>query len=340
MIDLGFDDSKGTLSRIFHRLKALLILLRIAVSAQVSLITVDNAKSFLGKAIKLLDGFKKNAYCISKVSAPLHPEWYEAYFVRALNDQEIRKNLLGKKPGHFSAYEKKDYIGRYLMYSEYEAKGSDIKGYPDDRLIMGYPKLLPTWLDYAGTCEVNWDHQLLVGDDFFITVLLLSKDVYLYNPDDSVDVFLSEILVSVRRYYKNELIVLKNKPKVGTPVNDWLGDYVEALEDERVILSSVPTPFLAQRSKLMFMVGDTTACFDFIIREVPSIEHVRYSEGLIKNYPEQSGWSTYKICRTSTVTELDQAIADIHAGLFHPMSVAQVKKIISHRDDEAFVNEL
>jgi len=328
------------LGKIYQRLRILLILLRIGLNVGARIITVDVAQSFIGKAIKLLAVFKRNTYCLSKVGAPYHPEYYQFYFVRALNDQEVRKNFLGKTPGSFPIYKKWDYIGRYLMHSQYEAERSDILGYPDERITIGYPKMMPTWVDYAETHEVIWDHPFLECSQPIITVLLLGRDTYMHDPNDSVDVFLEEILTAVRRYYKKELIVLKNKPRLGSPRDDWLDNYLESITDKRVILSSVPAPFLAQRSKLMFMVGDTGGCFDFIIREVPSIEHTRYSEGWIKNYPEQSGWGIFNIPRTSTVSELDQAIKEIHTGQFRALPMEEVKTIISHRDDENFVDKL
>ena len=306
---------------------------------KVRFITMLPAKDILGKLLKILSRFNQ-IYCMSKVPAPLHKEYYESYFVNALNDQNIRVNILGKSTGNYDAYQKKDYIGKYLISSEYENQMSDIVGYPDDRLIIGYPKIFPTWLEYVADYHVNWTNKLLDKNQKIITILLLSKDVYFYNQDDSVDILLTEIIEKIRTYYKDDIIVIKDKPRAGNSANHWLTDYVASLSDENVVISSVPTPFLAQKSKLMVMAGDTTSCFDYIIREVPSIEHARYSDDTLKWYPEISGWGKYNITRTSSVDELNSAISDIHTGNFKPMSVSQVKKIISHTDDESFIEEL
>ena len=150
---------------------------------------------------------------------------------------------------------------------------------------------------------------------------------------------LTEIIEKIRTYYKDDIIVIKDKPRAGNSTSHWLIDYVASLSDENVVISSVPTPFLAQKSKLMIMAGDTTACFDFIIREVPSIEHARYSDDILKWYPVSS-WSTYNVRHTTSVEQLDNAILDIINGDCKAMPISQVKKIISHTDDESFIEEL
>jgi len=305
----------------------------------VRMVTFLPVKDIIGKFLKMLGKFK-SAYCISKIPAPIHKEYYESYFVRGLNDQNIRQNVFGKKPGNHPVYKKKDYIGKYLIHSDYESDMADIVGYPDDRLIIGYPKMFSTWFDYVSTYEVKWSNQLLAKKQPFITILLLSKLAYLYNPDDSVDVLLNEAIKTLRIHYKDDLIVIKDKPRAGVTSSDWVADYVKLLNDENIILSSIPTPFLAENSKLMIMMGDTTACFDFIIREVPSIEHARYSEDTLKWYPDISCWSTYKVKRTSSVEELDEAILNVSTGDFKAMPISQVKQIVSHREDEVFVEEL
>ena len=314
-------------------------LIKVLFSANVRLITFLPAKNILDKLLKICGTFKRS-YCLSKVSAPIHKEYYEAYFVRALNDQNIRQNIFGKKAGEFPAYRKKDYIGKCLIHSDYEKSMADIVGYPDDRIIIGYPKIFSTWLDFVSTYEVRWSNQLLDNKQEFITILLLSKQVYLYEPNDSVDVLLREAIKTLRIHYKDDLIVIKNKPRAGVTSNDWVVDYVQSLNDENIIISSIPTPFLAENSKLMVMMGDTTACFDFIIREVPSIEHARYSEDTLQWYPDISCWSTYKVKRTSSVEELNEAILNISTGDFKAMPLPQVKQIVSHREDYMFVEKL
>ena len=153
-------------------------------------------------------------FCVSKVPAPVPPEWYKFYFVKALNDPTIRKDLLRKTDGRSPAYTKRNYIGRYLIKSAFEATASGIKGYPADRLVIRYPKLFPSWLKYVKDCKVIWDNPMLDNDQPFITVLLLSKFTGIHNTNDSVDRFLADIVESVRKVYPDELIVLKTKPAI------------------------------------------------------------------------------------------------------------------------------
>ena len=90
----------------------------------------------------------------------------------------------------------------------------------------------------------------------------------------------------------------------------------------------------------MLMVGDTTACFDFVLREVPCIEHTRYAKTYERYYPEQLSWTSYKVIRTSTKAELDKAINSIYTERFQPMPRTQLEEMISHRHDEYFVTQI
>ena len=86
------------------------------------MITIEPATSLLDGILRVLSTLKKNTFCVSKIPAPIPPEWYEFYFVKALNNAQIRKHFIGKSEGAFPTYQKRKYIGRYLMNSSFEEK--------------------------------------------------------------------------------------------------------------------------------------------------------------------------------------------------------------------------
>lgn len=338
VVDLGLN-SKGDgiarkLRRLVSSLKLLKIVLEIILTAAPRVITVRPAAGLVYKLLKNIASVKGFFYCMSRTPAPIHADWYEAYFVKALNDPVMRKDFLGKKPGNYPVGTKRQYIGRYLIHSPYENRAADIVGYPDDRIPVGYPKLLPTWLDYLKTFRPIWDNSRLNDADSFLTILLLSKDIYLFDPKDSVDVFLDEIVSVIRKYFRDELIVIKTKHQLTGSFNNWVYEYVHSLGDDNIIISTTPTPFIAEKTAACFMVGDTTACFDFIIREIPCVEHTRYSEGLLRMYPRGSCWADFGVRRTSTMTQLEAALHDIRSGRFEVMRRKDLNRLLSQPEGE------
>lgn len=338
VVDLGLGCNGNGIARKLRKLvsslKLLKILLAIMLTAAPRVITVRPAAGVVYKLLKIVASMKGFFYCMSKTPAPIHADWYEAYFARALNDPVMRKDFLGKKSGNYPVGRKRQYIGRYLIHSLYENRAADIVGYPDDRVPVGYPKLLPTWLDYLKTFRPIWDNSRLNDADSVLTILLLSKDIYLFDPNDSVDVFLGEIVSVIRKYFRNELIVIKTKHQLSGSRNNWVYEYVHSLGDDNVVISTTPTPFLAEKTTACFMVGDTTACFDFIIREIPCVEHTRYSEGLLRMYPRGSCWADFGVRRTSTMAQLETALQDIRSGRFEVMSRKDLNRLLFQPEGE------
>ena len=95
VIDLRIDNTRGILSKISQRIRSVAVGIKIALSFQSSVITIEPTTSLLDSILRVLSTLKKNTFCVSKIPAPIPPEWYEFYFVKALNNAQIRKHFIG-----------------------------------------------------------------------------------------------------------------------------------------------------------------------------------------------------------------------------------------------------
>jgi hypothetical protein len=313
-------------------LKGLMVILKILFTSKPRIITAEVFDPLFFKLLRCMVSWKGMFYTVSRCPAP-YRGYYKDYFVDSLNNPEKRK-ILNKKPGGYKTYTKKNYCGTYLIHSEFETDNSNIVGFPAKRLKIGYPKFLKSWHEYLEKYEVAWDSEKLKNTDSIIAVLFPLPDIIMFDRHDSVEVFLKEIIQTVRKYYKNELIVLKQKPYVHKNRNQWVEDFISQLNDYHIVLTSMPTPFLAMKAMLEFMIGDSTSCFDFIIREVPCIQHNRYSVGWRKIYPRGDWWGDIGVRKTDTIEELDSAIREVREGKFKPMDINNLKKKIGHYDND------
>tara|TARA_B100000315_G_scaffold257892_1_gene308300 strand:+ start:905 stop:1468 length:564 start_codon:yes stop_codon:yes gene_type:complete len=187
---------------------------------------------------------------------------------------------------------------------------------------------------------VFWDHHALEKEKSFIVVLVSFPSAYFYEKGDASDVFIKEICMTVRKHLKNSLIVLKLKPHNNPNVNRWVYEAIKSLGDSKIIMNNTPAPFLAEKASLVFMVSDTTACFDFLIREVPCIEHCRYSKGWLNVYPRGSWWRDVGVKRTTNVDELEQAIVKVKNGTFEVMRRDALINTIKHKENNEFFKTL
>jgi hypothetical protein len=319
---------------ILNSYRTLFILLKILCSSHPRIIYTDKVVGLRNRILRIISLFKGKFYVISTLHSPLKG-FSKDYLLNALNDPEKRK-FMGKKPGNFVPYNTGQYFGTFLIHSEFETEDMDIRGYPEDRITIGYPKLQRLWLDYVSDMKVCWDHERLEKEKSFIVVLLSSPGIYLFDETDSCDNFLREILCVIRKFYKDELVVLKPKPYRTKVSSQWFEEVLDEFDDPRIIQTNIPTPFLALKTSMLLMMNDTTASFDFLVKEIPSIIHTRYNEGFMKIC---GGWFHQQlgVRRTSTAEELEAAIKDVKYNCFCPMSIETMKQTISHEDhDEVF----
>ena len=254
------------------------------------------------------------------------------YYLNGLNDPEQRR-ILGKEPGNFEAYSKKDCLGTILLQSKYDDKRADLFGFPKNRLYTGYYKLHESWLKTVldNPCGGN---KILENEKSFIVIITKKGGEHWFDSEEDPQILLEETVEYIRKHYKYTLILIKTKLYKTDDSNDWLRSFVEHYNDKRIIIDITPLAFTAPKTIAAFFNISSTAYIDFVINEVPCITHERYGRNYYKVHPKGSFLPDFGVLRTSTVEELDRAISTVKDGTFKIMNRDSLKKHIEHVNDE------
>jgi len=306
------------------------IFIRLLFSLKPRIITVggQTAKGKIRKLIKFISRIKGQYYVLPNYNAPMPMEFFNNYYMKALCDANLR-NILGKKPGKFDAYIDKRLVGELLLQSEYEDERADLFGFPEQRKYLGYYKLHKPWLDKVVNNNYFQNKRLQEASEcVFIATKKSGK--YFFNSDTDYLELLNDSIRSVRKLYPDTLIVLKPKPFQTIEVNDWIPDYVDSLNDDQVIVDSTPLTFTAHKAILAIFNIASTAYFDFVVQDVPCIEHARYGENYCWVNPHGSYMKNYGVVKTSTEDELVKAISMVKSQTFPIFGQKNIVNDIGH----------
>jgi hypothetical protein len=299
---------------------------------------MGSTDDILLKMIKGISFFKGKYYLLTSLNAPYDYSFYKEYYLDALADP-VKRIIIGKNPA-IKENPPGKYLGTLLMHSTNDAKRSDLFGLPKERIIIGYPKLRDEWLEYLKDYKIAWNDEILEKEKHVVSILVKNPEVYFFDKTNSCKKFLKEIIVATRKHYKDSLIVIKPKPTKYGKKAVWLGDVLKKINDNRIIVNYIPNPFLARKTLLVFLVGRTSAYFDYVINEIPCIEHINYCEDALKIYKRGSCLPDYGVRRTSTMDELEKAVLEAKKGTFKVMSKAKLRKITAHTDSKDVFNGL
>jgi hypothetical protein len=299
-------------------------------------ITVGNFSTDIGKIqkfLKAISKFKGIYYIIQNYNAPMSFSYVKEYYLNGLNDPEQRR-ILGKGSGNnFEPYPVKDHLGTILLQSKYEDERADFFGFSKERLYLGYFKLHDAWLEKVKQYSF-FENNLLEQEDSIIVIVTKKSGKYLFDSEDTYLTLLKETVKQVRKYYPDRLIVIKPKPFKRADTNDWIPPFVDSLNDKKITIDYTPLTFTATKTIVALFNIPSTAYFDFVINNVPCIEHVRYGENHKKVHPNDSYLQEFGAIKTSNVEELDKAISTVKDGTFKIMSNNSLKKHIEHNDDK------
>ena len=316
------------------------ILFYFLLSIKISIFTFGNQtseKKFY-RVIKLLSLIKGKYYVIPNYSAPMPWSFFEGYYLNALMSPSIR-TLLGKDKGSkFNAYVDKNLIGTLLLQSNYDNKRANLFGSPKQRLYMGYYKLYKPWSNLILN-NTMYESDKLKNASECIVVVAKRSGRYFFDSDDVYMELLNETINSIRKYYPSTLIVFKPKAFKVIESNDWVEPYIESLGDKSIVVDYTPLAFTA--SKTIFAVFNiaSTAYFDFVIQNVPCIEHSRYGENYLSINKGGSYMQEYGATKTETKQELNNAIELVKNQSLSKMKPDDLKSKISHTENyDSFAN--
>ena len=319
----------GSWMRSYFNIINIFIRFLFALNPRVISISGETQKGKIRKLIKLISVIKGKYYVLPNYNAPMPMEFFENYYTKALCNNAVRKKL-GKKPGKFDAYKDKRLIGELLLQSDYDNERADFFGHPKLRKYLGYYKLHEPWLNKIADDKYIQNDKLRIASK---CVFLITKKAGEYFFDSYKDYIesISESIRAVRTVYPNILIVIKPKPFRAVGVNDWILEYIESLDDEKIVVDYTPLTFTAHKAILAIFNIASTAYFDFVVNDVPCIEHARYGKTYYQINPNGSYMQNYGAVRTSNEGELVEFITKVKNEFFPIFGKSSIENMIEHK---------
>ena len=277
-------------------------------------------------------------YIVQNYNAPIPFRHLKEYYLDGLCDP-VKRSVLGAAPGTFNAYSGKKLVGTLLLQSRYEDKRADLFGLPKNRIYMGHYKLREPWLKYVKENRY-WGNEAMKKEKSYIVIITKKETEYLFDSKNEAQVLLKETIEHIRRFYKETLIVIKPKPFKTVEANDWVKDVVDGFDDKRLVIDFTPLVFTAPKSMMVIFNSPSTAYFDFMINEIPCIEHARYGNNYYNFHSKGSYLSDFGVFKTSTVEELDNALSKVKNGTLRVMSRDSLKEHIRHENFEKVLETL
>ena len=155
---------------------------------------------------------------------------------------------------------------------------------------------------------------------------------YFFDSDNDYLESINESIRSIRAIYPSILIVLKPKSFRTINANDWILEYIESLNDEQIIVDCTPLTFTAHKAILAIFNIASTAYFDFVVHDVPCIEHSHYGKTYYRINPNGSYMKSYGAVITSTENELVEAINMVKSQSFPVFGKSNLENMIGHEN--------
>lgn len=337
VLRVGYDPKSAKLAKVLALMRFLVILMRIAVSAGSIVITCEPTRGIFFKVLERFSRFKAGFYFLSKSNAPVQAERFGAE-ARATENKNL-KNYLHKTKKALS----NRYIGKHLIHSAWEIPTAELLGFPRERVVIGYPKMMRAWRKFAAEYPVRYEPTALHDAESVATILVLEPAMPAFDPGDGAETLLREVIAAIRNHFSDILIVLKPKPKRVHHKNGkdaWLENLLKELNDDKIVVTYAPNPFLARKSKMAVAISETTAGFDYLIAGVPYLEHSRYDRKWGEVYPPETFWTEFGVPRTKTPGDLNEMVDHIKSGNYAAPGFAHWANYFKHQENPAALSAL
>jgi len=296
-----------------------------------------STSGYTRKLLEIMYWMKGTLYIVPGSSSPMSMEYFNNYYLKALNNNRIRE-FLGKGSGRYSVQSgSKKYIGTPLLQNKYEDERFDFIGYPKKRQYLGYYKLFPSW-DKCIKKYKKFDTYELDSEKKCIVIIVKKGNKYFFEKEDDYKELLEDTINSIRNVYSDTLIIIKPKAFKTIGTNDWVSEYVSSFNDENMVVDYTPLSFTATKTIFAVFNIASTAYFDFAMNSVPCIEYSRYGKIYKEINPGGSYMKEYGAFITSKREEFEGAMSDIKRGKFSVFTRKKLENKIGHNNStDAFL---
>jgi hypothetical protein len=287
--------------------------------------------------MKVLNG---KYYVLPAYNTPLPMNYIENYYYKGLNNPEMRIILGKNKNGRFSSYSDRNTMGKVILQSKFDEERSNFHGYKNDKVYTGCIKMYPAWVTEVNS-NTYFDNKKLRESDSCIVIIGFKPHKYFYDNLDEYEKILGETIDGIRKFYPSTLIVVKLKALEVRDNNKWIYKFLDTYNDENLIADYSPLPFLAKKAIFAVLNQASTSFFDFMINQVPYIEHAHYGLNFNSVQSEGSFLRNFKATvSTKNVTELEEAILMIKNNNFPIMSEKEIVNRFNYINDTEIFKKL
>jgi hypothetical protein len=204
---------------------------------------------------------------------------------------------------------------------------------------IGLPRLFPGWqkdLETIGKPIIE-DELKRLGlpadtNDLIVVVLTIPEQKHFTDNKRQFYDLLDELIISVRKRYPDNPIILKEKP-VGLGVGLYEDLRVHYANDG-VFLSGCALSALGLRAKIAFSIQESSGLYDLATMGIPAIEYARYNDAWLAGSPWGSANSGEPGMEMAFTRErLDELIAMVSEEQFPNLDHRQFGAHIGHADN-------
>ena len=195
-----------------------------------------------------------------------------------------------------------------------------------NHLILSHPKLQNWWNDFVDKFPPSYDREEIIKSQYIISIFITHQGNYFFEEGSDLDVLLKEILISVREFYPETLIVIKPKLTVD---RSWLAKFILTFKDDNIVITNTPVSVLSIKSIFGVSTGLTNALFEFVINGKPWIEYCRYSQFWKSYYPPLTYTEDFGGLFAQSIEDLQKCIGIIKDYKF---DMSKLKKQIDFKD--------
>ena len=211
---------------------------------------------------------------------------------------------------------------------------------------IGLPRLYSSWREAVARIggPILEDELRALGLDpatpRIATIVLTATEYIWFDSRDEFLRLLDEAVAAIRSQFADLPILLKAKPAYLR--KGFYTGLEEHCDDPRIRLTTCALSVLASRSALAVAINETSGIFDFVLSQVPCIEHGSYNKAWLDIYGSKTAWAgTPGFVFTESREALDAAVRSVREGTFPVRSGETFASHFGHVEDlSVFVGTL